>query len=80
MERVDFGRTSTCSYEQHWACFAQTDAPPAHSIPRSGHGGLKGDQVKRLKDEETESARLREAVSDLALDKLILQEAARGHY
>ncbi len=43
-------------------------------------GGLKSDQVKRLKDLETENARLRRAISDLTLDKLILQEAARGNY
>ena len=47
---------------------------------RQEFGGLKSDQVKRLKDLETENARLRRAVSDLTLDKLILQEAARGHY
>jgi putative transposase len=35
---------------------------------------------KRLKDFETEKARLRKAVSDLTLDKLILQEASRGNY
>ena len=47
---------------------------------RQEFGGLKSDQVKRLKDLETENARLRRAISDLALDKLILQEAARGNY
>jgi transposase-like protein len=47
---------------------------------RQEFGGLKSDQVKRLKDLETENGRLRRAVSDLALDKLILQEAARGNY
>src|SRR5206468_512317 len=41
-------------------------------------GGLKSDQVKRLKDLETGNNRLRRAVSDLTLDKLILQEAAQG--
>ena len=45
---------------------------------RQEFGGLKSDQVKRLKDLETENTRLRRAVSDLTLDKLILQEAARG--
>jgi len=45
---------------------------------RREFGGLKSDQVKRLKDLETENTRLRRAVSDLTLDKLILQEAARG--
>ncbi len=44
------------------------------------YGGLKGDQVKRLKQLETENARLRRAVSDLTLDKLILAEAAKGHF
>jgi transposase-like protein len=47
---------------------------------RQEFGGLKSDQVKRLKELETENSRLRKAVSDLTLDKLILQEAARGNY
>jgi putative transposase len=47
---------------------------------RNEYGGLKSDQVKRLKDLEIENARLRKAISDLTLDKLILQEAARGNY
>ncbi len=47
---------------------------------RQEYGGLKGDQVKRLKELETENTRLRRAISDLTLDKLILQEAARGNY
>ncbi len=47
---------------------------------RQGYGGLKTDQVKRLKDLETENSRLRKAISDLTLDKLILQEAAKGNF
>jgi putative transposase len=47
---------------------------------RNEYGGLKGDQVKRLKELETENMRLRRAVSDLTLDKLILAEAAKGNY
>jgi putative transposase len=47
---------------------------------RQEFGGLKTKQVKRLKDLETENARLRRAVSDLTLDKLILQEGARGNF
>jgi len=43
-------------------------------------GGLKSDQVKRMKDIEAENARLRRAVSDLTLDKMILAEAARGNF
>ena len=41
---------------------------------------MKSDQVKRLRELEAENTRLRRAVSDLTLDKLILQEAARGNY
>ena len=47
---------------------------------RSEYGGMKTDQVKRLKALEVENARLRRAVSDLTLYKLILSEAARGNF
>ncbi len=47
---------------------------------RNEYGGLKGDQVKRLKELEIENNRLRRAVSDLTLDKLILAEAAKGNF
>jgi len=40
---------------------------------RQEYGGLKGDQVRRLKELETENARLRRAVSDLTVEKLILK-------
>jgi putative transposase len=45
---------------------------------REEYGGLKTDQARRMKDLEKEKLRLRRAISDLTLDKLILQEAARG--
>ncbi|SEQ91382.1 Transposase [Faunimonas pinastri] len=47
---------------------------------RKEFGGLKSDQVKRLKDLEKENERLRKAVSDLTLEKLILKEAASGNF
>ena len=47
---------------------------------RTEYGGLKGDQVKRLKELEAENTRLRRAVSDLTLEKLILKEAASGNF
>jgi putative transposase len=47
---------------------------------RAEYGGMKSDQVKRFKELEVENARLRRAVSDLTLDKLILTEAARGNF
>jgi len=47
---------------------------------RKEYGGLQVSQAKRLKELERENARLRRAVSDLTLDKLILQEASRGNF
>jgi putative transposase len=47
---------------------------------RKEFGGLKTDQVKRLKALEKENERLRKAVSDLTLEKLILREAALGNF
>jgi transposase-like protein len=47
---------------------------------RKEYGGLNVSQAKRLKELERENTRLRRAVSDLTLDKLILQEAARGNF
>lgn len=47
---------------------------------RKEFGGLKGDQVKRLKALEQENERLRKAVPGLTLEKLILKEAASGNY
>jgi putative transposase len=42
--------------------------------------GLKGDQVRQLKELEVEDARLRRAVSDLTVEKLLLKEVARGNF
>ena len=47
---------------------------------RAAFGGMKTDQVKRMKAPELENARLRRAVSDLTLDKLILSDTARGNF
>ncbi len=41
---------------------------------------MRVEQAKRLKEIERENARLRKAVADLTLDKLILEEAAKGNY
>jgi len=47
---------------------------------RKEYGGLKTDQARWMKDLEKENQRFRRAISDLTLDKLILQEAARGTF
>jgi putative transposase len=46
---------------------------------RKEYGGMKTAQVKRLKDLERENGRLKKAVADLTLDKLILKEALEGN-
>jgi putative transposase len=47
---------------------------------RKEFGGLKSDQVKRLKELEKKNERLWKAVSDLTLEKLILRDAASGNF
>ena len=47
---------------------------------RKEYGGMGAGQLKRLKELEKENQRLRRAVSDLTLDKLILQEASKGNF
>ena len=47
---------------------------------RREYGGLKLDQARRLKELEQENTRLKRAVADLTLDKLILKEAAEGNW
>ena len=47
---------------------------------RAEFGGLKLDQVKRLKVLEQENSRLCRAVADLTGEKLVLKEAAWGNF
>ena len=47
---------------------------------RKQYGGLKISQVKRMKDTERENTRLKKAVAELTLDKVILKEALEGNY
>jgi transposase-like protein len=47
---------------------------------RKEYSGLKTGQARRMRDLEKENLRLRRAISDLTLDKLILQEAAKGNF
>jgi transposase len=47
---------------------------------RKKYGGMGTDRLRELKRLQKENERLRRAVSDLTLDKLILTEAARGNF
>ncbi len=46
---------------------------------RKEYGGMKVEQAKKLKELEKENARLKRAVADLTLDKLIMKEALSGN-
>ncbi len=47
---------------------------------RKEYGGMKVDQARHLKDLEKENAQLKRAIANLTLDKLILEEAAKGNF
>ena len=47
---------------------------------RKEYGGMKVSQARRLKELEQENTRLKRAVADLTLDKVILREALEGNY
>jgi putative transposase len=47
---------------------------------RNEYGGMKVDQARRLKELEVENGRLKRAVANLTVDKLILEEAAKGNF
>ena len=47
---------------------------------RNQYGGMKADEMKRLKELEAENARLKRAVADLTLDNQILKEVAKGEF
>jgi len=47
---------------------------------RKEYDGMDADQARRMKDLEAENARLKKAVADLALDKMLMTEAASGNW
>ena len=47
---------------------------------RKSYGGLRIDQAKRLRELEAENSRLKRAVADLTVDKIILKEVAEGKF
>ena len=47
---------------------------------RKEYGGLQVDQARRLKELESENAKLKRLVSDLSLEKLILKDIASGNF
>lgn len=61
-------------------CRSLAITEPTYYRWRNEYGGLKVDQVKRLKELERENSRLKRAVAELTVDKLILKEATEGNF
>jgi putative transposase len=47
---------------------------------RNQYGGMKADEMKRLKELERENARLKRIVADQAVDISILKEVSKGNF
>ena len=62
------------------ACRNQGFSTHSYYRWRKEYGGLKIDQVKRLKELEEENSRLKKLVADLSLDNSILKEVSRGNF
>jgi putative transposase len=60
-------------------CKALGTAENTYYRRRNQFGGIKADEMKRLKELEKENARLKALVAESSLDKAILKEAARGN-
>ena len=82
MANAKLGRSCWYRRASRWPrrCARSGVTPFTYYRWRKEFGGLKTDQVKRLKELENENERLRKAVSDLTLEKLILREAASGNF
>ena len=53
---------------------------PTYRRWRHQFGGMKADDVKRLKELEVENARLKRIVADKELENLALREISRGNW
>ena len=55
-------------------------SPASFYAWRAKYGGMEAEDAKRLKELESENARLKRAVADLTVDKIILKEVAEGKF
>ena len=64
----------------HQACKEAGITAVTHYRWRKEYGGLRGDQVRRLKERERENQWLQRIVADLSVEKAILKDAAEGNF
>ena len=77
LRQVEAGQAAGQTVEE--TCRSLGIADSTYHRWRNQYGGMKTDEVKRLKELEKENERLKKLVADLSLDKQILKEAARGN-
>ena len=77
LREVEAGQTQGKSAEE--MCRQLGIADSSYHRWKAQYGGMRTDEVRRLKDLERENDRLKQIVAELTLDKKVLQEAARGN-
>jgi transposase-like protein len=75
---ADAALTAGAGVEQ--ICKQLEISPATYHKWRNQYGGMKADEMKRLKELERENARLKKIVADQALDISILKEVAEGNF
>ncbi len=75
---ADAALTAGANIEQ--LCKQLEISPATYHKWRNQYGGIKADEMKRLKELERENARLKKIVADQAVDISILKEVAKGNF
>ena len=78
LREVEAGQAQGQSVEE--VCRRLGIADSSYHRWKNQYGGMKADEVRRLKDLEKENERLKQLVAELTLDNKILKEAARGNW
>jgi hypothetical protein len=77
LREVEAGQAQGTSAEE--MCRQLGIADSSYHRWKAQYGGMRTDEVRRLKNLEKENDRLKQIVAELTLDKKVLQEAARGN-
>jgi len=77
LREVEAGQAEGKTVEE--VCRTLGISTTSHHRWKNQYGGMKADEVKRLKELEKENERLKQLVAELSLDNKILKEAARGN-
>jgi putative transposase len=78
LREADAALTAGAGVEQ--ICRQLEISQPTYHKWRKQYGGMKADEMKRLKELERENTRLKKIVADLSIDNSILREVAKGNF